>query len=1569
MSHTNIGLSDISYLAARSLEASQEMGASVAGLNTTTALTQPSGQSRGKSKVGYYAKKADNGTNFDEGQGHVRLFGEVPSVPNPKTGKAHKALGKNGERMSFRMAKDLAEGKHPTTGEVFIKPRVDANGKTKRKIGYDLQFSLPKSASILWGLGTAAAMEGSNSGSRYAKAVDMALEEATQRVLQFAHDNGMIVARRTGVRHGHESAAQVIAGTWRHSTSRSADMHCHTHNVVFNICLRNDGTTGGIDNAKLKMFGRTIKALFEGQAAFVLKRECPELAIDTSGKSWEVAGVAEVLIDEFSGGRKRVLKNAKEEFGMDAAELAKHRDVSTYINLNTRDKKEDVPPIPELLPRWQMRSMAKGYTWQAIVENVIEAGEARRQEIIEEWEEQRAEAAERGEFLPETPPALDLDQITDKAFKNLTNSYSVFEEKIILAEIAEAMMTKAGIDTFEEVVARVQASGKMVALGKKGDTVYYSTREIIEKERKLLSLGIKMQGNRAGIDADVVERFISRGKILENGKKAVLRDEQAEATRYACRGNQFVIVRGRPGTGKSFTSGVIADIHRDQGYEVHGIGPTHAAKDVLKDDAEIAAELARAVAGFILDYEKGKITLGPSSLVLIDEFGMLGLDQTHRLLEILDETGAKGVGFGDDFQLQPISNGASMKQLSDPRICGAFTMGEIVRQSGWQREASLMMSDKRVADGVSEYMKMGKVHFHDDGETAAAKTVNDYIDYRLANPDKTAIMQAILNRSTSEMNMLARERLAELGFIEGPETVIKTWTRGMNPRKTDTGFCKNDLVILGEPFKHAGEVYANNLGGKILDIKPIENGEPIFTIRWNDGRITSLRPSEMVGYRPEKAKDKTTPKLAHGYARTVYSQQGSTYNATFTNIDATPSAELVNVLLTRHKDDAIVHVDGGRYHDDIASRNGVSMAMTRDGVTNEMSSESDTEVTQDMIREQFLKEVQKSQAKLNASDFHDDIVAFANGAEITRAEDQIKAIMSWRAQEISIEEAIALSGAEDRDQVYEWADRVSEMLDAEEQREKNKMAIEDDKPQQPVTAGDFRGARNSARARARFQSSTAPTPVEEKVAERMDTKAAELQKRKASKPKKEDKEGRYVPLSDNEKDVILRTNLADYMSRNGLSFTRDKQGVSVADKSGGTAVRYTMTSDPSKKGAKYYVFEKSNGTWAYWQVGDRANKGDIRNFVMNHKGTDFVEACKRLRDEFGTHNLMERRDVVAKQIADAKPKETTREFYDRLLTTEVKAAEHITRYWNNAETKGSRYLAERGLTLETQKHYQAAFRCEGKKPYDHDKEFSNKGGIMLAMRTLQMEVVGIVRKGWELMQNDKNELVAFNRNVKGSQRHLIMGGEFKDPKVIMFGEAFIDLPSYAQKKGIVEGSLACAFAGTASDQSLAQVYQLAKENPDARLIWVGQNDEADRANEMMARAAIKEANPNAVLEVERPAEIYKDWNDDIRDKQIVASKPEDVFINNPVLKGKVEKPEETVAKKETDQAKQEPSRSNVRPQDYRPKPIYRGVTEEKKELRGSDAQEAAAAAEKARAEADAQRRTRKEEFENRGPKI
>lgn len=96
--------------------------------------------------------------------------------------------------------------------------------------------------------------------------------------------------------------------------------------------------------------------------------------------------------------------------------------------------------------------------------------------------------------------------------------------------------------------------------------------------------------------------------------------------------------------------------------------------------------------------------------------------------------------------------------------------------------------------------------------------------------------------------------------------------------------------------------------------------------------------------------------------------------------------------------------------------------------------------------------------------------------------------------------------------------------------------------------------------------------------------------------------------------------------------------------------------------------------------------------------------------------------------------------------------------------------------------------------------------------------------------------------------------------------------SLYQKDGRPEGSLILAKAGSAPERGLAQVYKVAKENPNAQWYWVGQNDDlnpktgmrADEVNETKVREAIAEGNPSAKIETRRLPEEFNDWNDELR---------------------------------------------------------------------------------------------------------
>ncbi|WP_173995737.1 MobF family relaxase [Agrobacterium tumefaciens] len=377
-------------------------------------------------------------------------------------------------------------------------------------------------------------------------------------------------------------------------------------------------------------------------------------------------------------------------------------------------------------------------------------------------------------------------------------------------------------------------------------------------------------------------------------------------------------------------------------------------------------------------------------------------------------------------------------------------------------------------------------------------------------------------------------------------------------------------------------------------------------------------------------------------------------------------------------------------------------------------------------------------------------------------------------------------------------------------------------------------------------------------------KLKEQMERVANAPKETPK-AKGGLLAPAEIDVLVRTNLADYMLSNGASYAKgEKQGKPIDDKNtkGGKAHEYSLTFG---KGQGAVVIEKANGSWGFFMRD--GTKGDIRNFVQWRDGGSFGAACAKLRDEFKTIDLKDPSIPYSRPERPAAPTETAKQRFDRLLSETYVAEKfaQVKAWWNEGREAVSQYLLGRGIEKETQAAFRRDFRCEGAETYDAQ----NKGGVMFAMKQSDGELTGFLRKGPRPSLDDKRD---FSKNADGTERHMIVLGDPMTAKRIYVGEPPIDGLTLFQKDGRPEGSAIMATSGSAPERGLAMVYKIAKENPNAEWVWVGQNDDpnpktgikADEYNEGKVREAITEGNAAAKIDTRRPPIQFKDWNDEHR---------------------------------------------------------------------------------------------------------
>ena len=161
--------------------------------------------------------------------------------------------------------------------------------------GFDLTFTVPKSASILWALGDETVQD----------AVVEAHREALDAVLELIEDRFLFT------RTGTNSCMQVetrglIAAAFDHYDTRTGDPNLHTHVVIANKVQGPDGLWRSVDGQVLYRAAVACSEVYDTVFADALAARLPVTwAYRDHGPrrtpGFEIEGISQDLIDAFSG--------------------------------------------------------------------------------------------------------------------------------------------------------------------------------------------------------------------------------------------------------------------------------------------------------------------------------------------------------------------------------------------------------------------------------------------------------------------------------------------------------------------------------------------------------------------------------------------------------------------------------------------------------------------------------------------------------------------------------------------------------------------------------------------------------------------------------------------------------------------------------------------------------------------------------------------------------------------------------------------------------------------------------------------------------------------------------------------------------------------------------------------------------------------------------------------------------------------------------------------------------------------------------------------------------------------
>jgi ATP-dependent exoDNAse (exonuclease V) alpha subunit len=393
------------------------------------------------------------------------------------------------------------------------------------------------------------------------------------------------------------------------------------------------------------------------------------------------------------------------------------------------------------------------------------------------------------------------------------------------------------------------------------------------------------------IEADALDRAVGGPRTLAVHPQLVdvaiaarpsISSEQADAVRsITTTSDPVVVVVGHAGAGKTFSLNAAAEAWRNAGLRPAGLALAGRAAAELQAGSGIPSQ---TIASFFVDMSERALT--HRDVLVVDEAGMVGTRDLHRLVTATTEVGAKLVLVGDHKQLAEIEAGGLFAALA--RRLGAAELAENRRlQVPAQAATARALRDGDVDQALLRLRRTGSLTIEDNADRLRAKLAEDWF---LEHSDgKHTVMLALRRDDVADLNYRARRLLHRNGQL-GDRAVATA----------DTDFCIGDRVLALRNDRRIG--VTNGTQGTIAGM---EAGNLLLDT--HDRRRLEVPAGYAAG-----------GDLAHGYAMTVHKAQGMSCDVSLVLGDDTLYAEAGYTSITRGRLRNHLYVVASQETDDVA---------------------------------------------------------------------------------------------------------------------------------------------------------------------------------------------------------------------------------------------------------------------------------------------------------------------------------------------------------------------------------------------------------------------------------------------------------------------------------------------------------------------------------------------------------------------------------------------------------------------------------------------------------------------------
>ena len=597
-------------------------------------------------------------------------------------------------------------------------PLIQNAGAKSHQPGWDLTFSAPKSVSALWSQ--------ADPGSR--QTIQDAHFSSVKEGLSYLEETAAITRRGKGGNRKEE--AHLAVATFEHGTSRAQDPQLHTHCLVMNACLRDDGTSGTIESKPLYRAMTTGGAIYRAELAAQLERLL-RLGVERRGSCFELEGVPQPLIAHFSK-RRAAIERALQEKGYDGPAAA------AMATLTTRPAKEPVARAA-LFRDWQEAGRGLG------------------------WGPEEARELLRNAPSPERERHTDKTAMLQKASERGAERRGYFTERELVRFLAEEAPGRGlGASVVRAVAAEHLAqSPEIVSLGQRNGEPLYTTPEMAETERRLF----------AGVERSKDQRSCGVTEATLVGVIATRRtgnEEQAAALRHLCGDSEgsIRVISGREGADKIRLLAAARLSWELEGFQVFGAALSGKAVKELTTGAGIPSDTLERT---LRNLEAGKMVPGGRSVLVVDEAERVGVREMQRLVEATTSSGARLALIGDIKRSSPFERGGPLIEMAR-RLEENNPVENERQRAEWARGAFPALWARPVREGLAAYAERGLLRVAEDRTAAYDQLISDWKAEGVRAPQEHLILAgsrveaALLNRMAQEerenAGALGRERVA-----------------------------------------------------------------------------------------------------------------------------------------------------------------------------------------------------------------------------------------------------------------------------------------------------------------------------------------------------------------------------------------------------------------------------------------------------------------------------------------------------------------------------------------------------------------------------------------------------------------------------------------------------------------------------------------------------------------------------------------------------------------------------------------------------------------------------------------